>query len=221
MPTTYLLKPSETALIVVDMTNDFLDEGSLMEIPLGHDIMGNLRRLLEHCRAMGSPVIYVRNQWRSDGSDIGRIADVWPGLVDDEGRPRATVCGTRGADVHPDLEPVDGDIIVDKHRQSAFFEREMDSVLRGLGVRTVLITGMATNGCCYQTGVDASFRGYEVVFLSDCTATLPLPDMGFGAFSADVVQRVTLGTFALVYGEVASTAEVLARLAAPTGVASP
>ena len=102
--------------------------------------------------------------------------------------------------------------MVEKHRPSAFFERELDTILRERGIRTVVVTGVATNGCCYATALDANFRGYRVVFVSDATATSVLPDLGFGAFSAEQAQRITLTTVALSVGEVASTDVLLNRI---------
>jgi biuret amidohydrolase len=208
----YELRPETTALLVIDMTNDFALEGSAGEIPAGRDIVPQVRQVIDACHASGAPVIFISHVLRPDGSDVGRMADIWLNLVDDHGRPAALLAGSPGVDVVPDLTPGPHDLRLEKHRASAFFERELDTVLRGLGVSTVIVTGMATNGCCLATALDAGFRGYRVVFASDATATSSLPDVGFGEFTADECQRMTLATVAFSIGEVTSARDIAARL---------
>jgi ureidoacrylate peracid hydrolase len=214
MSPVYSLSPESVALLVIDMTNDFLDEGSPAEIPLGRDIVDPIRSLIDTCHEVGAPVIFTSHVLRPDGSDVGRMADMAIPLVDDRGKPVALAPGSRGVQITDALAPQEGDIVLEKHRSSAFFERELDTVLRGLGVSTVIITGMATNGCCYATALDAGFRGYRVVFVADATATTGVPDAGYGAFSADESQRMTLTIVQFAVGEVASSGSVVERLRA-------
>jgi ureidoacrylate peracid hydrolase len=209
----YDLTTESPAVLVIDMTNDFLTEGAPMEIPIGREIIDNINALTARSREVGVPVIFARHMHRSDGCDIGRMADNWHAMVDEHGKPTTLLAGSAGVRVYNALAPHDSDITIDKHRSSAFFETELDTILRELHVTTVLITGMATNGCCHATALDASYRGYRVVFLSDATATNAMPDFGFGEFSLDTVQRYTLSLVALAIGEVASTDDVVDRLA--------
>ena len=77
---------------------------------------------------------------------------------------------------------------------------------------TLIIGGVATNVCCESTTRDAYFRDFKVIFLSDGNGTISLADAGWGAYSADDVQRYTLTNIATFYGEVAPISEVLERI---------
>jgi ureidoacrylate peracid hydrolase len=208
----YELLAATTALLVIDMTNDLVVDGRAGQIPSGQEIVEPLSALVEACHEAGAPVIFISHVLRPDGCDVGRMADTLENLVDYSGMPLALRSGSFGVQFIDELEPQLDDIILEKHRASAFFERELDSILRGLRISTVLITGVSTNGCCLATALDAAFRGYRVVFVSDATAAAELADVGFGAFSADECQRMTLTTVAAAVGEVATTDEVVDRL---------
>ena len=84
------IDPKHTAVIVVDMQNDFVAPGAALETPMGHDILPNLKRILDHARKTGMRVIYTTHVHRRDGSDMGLYGEIWPpiemraGLVDGE-----------------------------------------------------------------------------------------------------------------------------------------
>jgi ureidoacrylate peracid hydrolase len=84
------------------------------------------------------------------------------------------------------------EIIVKKHRYSAFYGTDLEIILRGLGIDTVVIAGVTTENCCHATARDALFRDYKVVFLSDATATFDYPDVGQGGMTAAEVYHATL-----------------------------
>lgn len=213
MPVEYDLSAGNAALLVVDMQNDFLAEGAPLELPVGRDIIENVNALIERCHVLGIPVLFVQQVFDPSGADVGRMADNGAPLLDEHGRPRTLRAGTSGAEVYPLLAHADSDIRIEKHRQSGFFETNLDTVLRGLATKTVLIAGIASNGCAWATAMDAMYRGYQVVFLGDATACRGMPDVGYGAFSAETLHAVTLTLATFAVGEVASTADVLSRLA--------
>ena len=104
--------------------------------------------------------------------------------------------------------------MITKHRYSAFYGTDLEIVLRGLGVTTVVVAGVTTENCCHATARDALFRDFRVVFLSDATATADYPDRGYGAMSADEVHRATLVVLAASTAEVIPTETFVARATA-------
>jgi ureidoacrylate peracid hydrolase len=189
---------SRSALIVVDMQNDFLVEGAPLEVEAGRTIIPELKRTIDFCREFGIPVIYTSHVHRRDGSDLGLFKfneAIASGDALSEGEP--------GAEIYPDIGPRPDELVIKKHRFSAFYGTDLELVLRGLGVDTVVISGVTTENCCHATARDAMFRDFKVIFLSDATATFDYDDVGQGALSADEVHRSTL----VILGQ--STADVM------------
>lgn len=213
----YPVSTGSTAFLIVDMTNDFLEPGVPGECSPGREILPLLAAVADACRDAGAPVIYTSHMHRADGSDMGRMADTYVNLVDEQRRPITLIEGTRGVQVVEQLAPRPGEIVIRKARYSAFFNTDLEIVLKNKNISTLIIGGVATNGCCESTARDAMFRDYRVIFLSDGNATRDLPDVGFGPIGRDVIQRVVLSTLAAGTCEVASAADVIGRLRAATG----
>jgi nicotinamidase-related amidase len=207
------IEPSKTALIVVDMQNDFVAPGAPMQSPAGLAMVPHLQRALACCREQGIPVIYTAHVHRTDGCDMGLLGHAPP-----IARRDALVAGSAGAAIFPEIAPRDDEIVIPKHRFSAFYGTDLEIILRGLGVTTVVITGVTTENCCHATARDAFFRDFQVVFLSDATATGDYPDLGYGSMSADEVHRATLITLAGSTADVITTETFIARAAAASGV---
>ncbi len=199
------IQANRTALIVVDMQNDFLLPGAALETPMGRDIYPSVKRLLAHARHSGMKVIYTVHAHRADGSDRGMFAEVWPPIA----TGACLVDGRPGVDIVADLKPEEDETIVKKHRYSAFFGTDLDMILRAANIDTVAITGVTTENCCHATARDAMFNGYRVAFISDATGTFDYPDAGFGALAATEVHRVTLGILAVSTAHVMSTSEFI------------
>lgn len=204
------LNVERTAVIVVDMQNVFCKPDGALYVPSTAGIIDNIKQLSGAARAAKMPVIYLRHIVRGDGSDSGRMKDMYPNT--DEILKR----GTEGVEVIDELAPVPGDIIVDKLFYSGFHDTDLDTILRVHDVNTVIICGTVTNVCCETTVRDAAHREYKVVFLSDGNAAMDYPDLGWGAVSAEEIQRLTLTTIAYEFGQVASTGEVIAEINAKT-----
>jgi biuret amidohydrolase len=202
------LDPSRTALIVVDMENDFVAPGAPMETPAGRAMLPNLKRTIAFCRERGIPVIYTTHAHRRDGCDMGLFDDLWPPIASRAG----LVDGEPGIDIYPEIAPHPDEIVVKKHRYSAFYGTDLEIVLRGLGTDTVVITGVTTENCCHATARDAMFRDYKVVFLSDATGTFDYPDVGQGGMSADEVHRATLIILSVSTAHVMTTEEFMTRV---------
>jgi ureidoacrylate peracid hydrolase len=170
-------------------------------------MLPTLKRVLSFCREQGVRVIYTTHAHRRDGCDMGRFADLWPQVKNRTG----LVDGESGIEIYPELAPRADEIVIRKHRYSAFYGTDLEIILRGLGVEAVVITGVTTENCCHATARDALFRDYKVVFLSDATATFDYPDVGQGKMSADEVHRATLVILAVSTAHVMTADEFMER----------
>jgi nicotinamidase-related amidase len=209
-------RADNTALLVIDLQNDFVAPGAPYECPGGRDVVHAANGLIAACREQGIPVIFTAIMHRPDGSDLGAVRYLHP--LTAEGA--ALREGTPGVEFYRELDVRPGDHVIRKRRYSAFFGTELDTLLRNLGVDVVIVAGVATNVCCDSTARDAFFRGYKVIFLADGNATIPL-DSEWGSFSADEVQRYTLATTSAFFGEVAPVVEVLERVRAAAAEPTP
>ena len=204
----FAVDPERTALVVIDMQNDFVRQDAPYESPAAREMIDDLNRLIGACRAHDIPIIFTAHAHRSDGSDLGAVKHIHP--LTAEGR--ALKAGTEGVQLYPKVDVADTDHVFEKRRYSAFFATDLELLLRNLGVDTLIIGGVATNVCCESTTRDAYFRDFKVIFLSDGNGTISLADAGWGAFSSEDVQRYTLTNIATFYGEVAPISEVLERI---------
>jgi nicotinamidase-related amidase len=142
------------ALLVVDMVNDFVT--GVFGNPRSQAMVPRLAAVLTQVRAAGVPVIYC-----SDSHLAG--VDVELTIHKDH-----AIRGTWGAEIVPALAPAPSDYSLTKRRYSAFFGTELEALLRELGIDTVILTGVATNGCVRHTAADAFFHGFKVVVVTDC-----------------------------------------------------
>jgi ureidoacrylate peracid hydrolase len=210
------IDPRTTALIVVDMQNDFVAPGAPMQSPAGLSMVPTLERALACCREHGIPIIYTAHVHRPSGVDQGLLAHA-PAV----GCGDALVAGSPGAAIFPEIAPRDDEIVIPKHRFSAFYGTDLEIILRGLGVTTVVITGVTTENCCHATARDAFFRDFQVVFLSDATATGDYPDLGYGGLSADEVHRATLVILARDTADVMTTESFISRVSSAASSTEP
>jgi biuret amidohydrolase len=190
---------SRTAIIVVDMQNDFVAPSAVIQTQAARAMVPKLAEALDMCREAGIRVIYTAHVHRSDGCDMGLFDDIHPPIANRD----ALIDGTPGVEIYPALAPRPGEHVIKKHRYSGFFGTDLDIILREWGIDTVIISGTTTENCCHATARDAMFRNYRVVFLSDATATNDCPDRGFGPMPNADVHRATLAILA------ASTAHVM------------
>ena len=201
------IDPARTAVIVVDMQNDFVAPGASMETPMGQELMPRLQALLKHAREVGMKVIFTAHVHRRNGCDMGLYGEIWPPIDERAG----LVDGEPGADIYPDVAPVGDEVVVKKHRYSGFFGTDLDIILRTEGIETVAVTGVTTENCCHATARDAMFNGYRVAFIADATGTVDYPDVGFGDIPAAEVHRVTLGVLGVSTAHVMNTQEFIQK----------
>jgi biuret amidohydrolase len=202
------IEPNKTAMIVVDMQNDFVAKGAAMETPAARAVVPKLAQALKICRDSGIKVIYTAHVHRRDGSDMGLFDDMHPPIANRD----ALVDGSPGVEIYPELAPATGEHIIKKHRYSGFFGTDLDIILREWGVDTVIVSGTTTENCCLATARDAMFRNYRVVFLSDATATYDYPDCGFGAMPNADVHHATLVILAASTAHVMSVDDMRSRI---------
>jgi ureidoacrylate peracid hydrolase len=149
--------PEKTAVLVVDMLNEFLEEGGVMVLPEGRDLYGPLTRLFETARGARVPVIWVCDEHPEQDKEFDK-------------RIPHCIEGTWGARVVDALKPEEGEYRVRKRRYSGFYETDLDLRLRELGIHTLITTGIVTNICVRSTVHDAFFRGYKVIVPTECVA---------------------------------------------------
>ena len=149
--------PSRSAVLVVDMLNDFLEPTGAMPLPDGERLYAPIGRLLASARAHGSAVIWVCDTHP-------------PGDREFDKRSEHCLGGTWGAQIVEALHPPDDEYRVAKRRYSGFYETDLDLRLRELGVAHVILAGVVTNICVRSTAHDAFFRGYDVIVVEDCVA---------------------------------------------------
>jgi ureidoacrylate peracid hydrolase len=183
--------PSSTAVIVVDMQNDFGSEGGMFH-RAGLDISGirsciaPTARVLALARGAGVKIVYLKMGFRPDLADMGsedapnRVRHLNFFRVGEAasvpGRGRVLIQGDWGTQIVDELAPGPSDTIVEKHRFSGFFETELDAILKSWSIRYLIFIGCTTSVCVESTMRDAFFREYLSVLLADCAAE-PLGDI--------------------------------------------
>jgi biuret amidohydrolase len=197
---------TKTALIIVDMENDFVAEGAPLRATMAPAVVPPLQRALAHARQTEMRVIFTTHAHRHDGCDMGVYGSLWPPLVEHV----ALVDGDQGIEIYDELKPLPHEVVIKKRRYSAFYGTDLDIILRSSGMEAVIITGVTTENCCHATARDALFHNYGVIFLSDATGTFDYPDLGYGAMSAAEVHRASLIILAMSTAHVMTVDEMIA-----------
>lgn len=188
------LNPKKAALLVIDMQNDFINQGSMVYTPMAEAIVPNLKRLISACRKAKVPIIYTAHVHQDPKVDGGMMADWWPELRD----KKVLVAGSKGAEIHSEIAPKPNEKIIYKHRYSAFYNTDLEIILRGLGVTDLIISGVMTNICCESTTRDAFFRDFRIFFLADGTGSIN-----------DDLHLSTLRTLAYAFAYVTTVKEII------------
>jgi nicotinamidase-related amidase len=200
------LAPERSALVVVDMQNDFVREGAPQEVPAARDTIRVIASLLEDFRGAGRPVMYTRFtagpkptllwKWSPEcgpeqrscwPGEVRRYAD-WPELLE-------------GHAVIDELKPLMGDPVVDKYGYGGFHNTNLEDVLRAHGVSQIVLTGTVTQICVEETAREGFHRGLEVVVVRD----------GVSSFD-DELAGATLRNLEMKFGRVEPANAVLAAV---------
>ncbi len=168
------LVAKKTALIIQDMQNDVVSEGGAFAdsgAPAhakSQNVVANLRMLAQAARKAGVPVIHVHYIVNPGAPGVKQNAPIFWGIRGNS----AVVRGTWGAEPVAGLEPEKGDFMIEKTRMNGFYNTDLDNLLRGLGVETIIITGAWTNMSVEHSARHGADAGYQVVVASDGTSTI-------------------------------------------------
>ncbi|NOX53530.1 MAG: cysteine hydrolase [Planctomycetes bacterium] len=162
------IAPLHTALVLVDMQNDFVHDEGVFVKKWGKTnrwikpIVEPCRRLLDAARAADVVVIHLRVI-----NDLARNPSSWHNFW---GPPACVIEGTWGAEFIDELKPGDGEIVITKYTYDGFFGTPLDSVLKKLGVRTLVFAGIDSDVCVRDTAAHGFALGYTPVFAREALA---------------------------------------------------
>jgi ureidoacrylate peracid hydrolase len=203
--------PNRTVLLVIDPVNDFLSEGgAAWELTKNtvklHNVVENMKRAIDGARQHGIPVIfgpmaYTEEDYADESlqrrTGINRIMF----------ERKMFLAGSWGADFHPDLQPLDDEIVLLPHKGTDVMQTDFPEHLERLGTTHMVIIGMTANLCCESTGRHAAEAGFDVTYLSDAVGSESLP-------SYEAAVRIS---FPMVGNAVMKVDEFLAALQDPAG----
>jgi nicotinamidase/pyrazinamidase len=170
------MEKKRSALLVIDMLEDFVRPGAPLEVPQTRKILPAIARRISRTRREGDLVVYVCDSHGKNDPEFARMG--WP--------PHA-VAGTKGAAVASAIAPEPGDVVVEKKTYSGFFRTTLQTVLRRHGIRSVSLAGCVTHICILYTAADAAMRGYDVTVNESLVAGL---DGKSHRFALDQMEKV-------------------------------
>jgi nicotinamidase-related amidase len=172
--------PKTTALIVIDMQRDFVEEGGFGTL-LGNDV-SLLRAAIKPCQALlkaarqaGLRVLHTREGHDPSMSDCAPTkkarGNLKTGIGDSGPMGRILIRGEKGHGIIPELQPLPTEAVIDKPGKGSFYGTDLDLILRNYGISTLLVCGVTTEVCVTTTVREANDRGYECVVASDAVAS--------------------------------------------------
>ena len=198
---------AKTAVLVVDMQNDFGAKGGMFDLA-GSDLsviqqtVAPCVRIVAAARTIGLPIVYLKTAHSPDFVDMGREGSrywqmcqrlkIGETTVAPNGEPsRILIEGTWNTEILPELSPSPNDLVITKKRFSGFYETTLDERLRELNVDTLIVIGCTTSICVESTIRDAYFRDYICVLPADCTGQPKRPGSSIGSHEAslEIIER--------------------------------
>lgn len=194
----FTVDPRRSALIVIDMQNAFVAEGAPFETPGARTMLPRLERLIRFAREHSMPIVWTQSDHRPPYG--GLMLRKFPVIREE----RVLWAGEPSFDMYPNmLQPEEGalEYRIVKHKFDAFFETNLDAILRYHDVDTLIVTGTATNACCESTARTAFMRDYQVAFPSDANATFD-----------PAMHEATLRNIELLFGRVMTSDDLLSEM---------
>jgi nicotinamidase-related amidase len=160
-----MMMTKDTALIIIDMQNDFVVPGAPMCVAGALATIPNIVKVLNQFRKVQCPVFFVVREHRGDGSDveITRRESFLSGKS-------YCIPGTTGWEIVEELKPTKGEYRVVKKRYSSFMNTELDFMLRRLGIKNIVVCGTQYPVCVRTTIFDGVALGYNVVLVTDAVS---------------------------------------------------
>src|SRR5580698_10430761 len=166
----------KTAILIMDCQNDIVHENGKMAAMSGgvmakgikeRGVLGTIARLADAARRAKILVIHVRHAYRPDYLDAPQNTPILASMKTNE----ILKDGTWGSEIHQDLTPLPGDVVITKTRVNSFYASPLEGILSAQGITHLVLTGIATDGVVEGTARDGVDRGYYVVIPDDCCAT--------------------------------------------------
>lgn len=157
------IRVQKAALLVIDMQQFFLNPASPTFTAGGLAIIPILKQLIAAFRKEGCPVIYTKHVHHPQGLDAGIMGWWWEGMC---------IEGSPESEIHTEITPLPNEKVILKHRYSAFYNTDLETVLRCLKTEDLVISGIMTNMCCESTARDAYYRDFRVFFPADGTGSI-------------------------------------------------
>jgi len=151
--------PTKTALIIVDMQNDFVKEGGTLVVPDAEATVPTIKGLLDSARESGIKVVFTQDTHNEGDPEW----EIWPEHVRE---------GSWGWEIVEELKPLEDEVVIRKVRYDAFYGTHLDHFLRIWEVDTLIICGTVANICVHYTAASAALRWYGVIIPKDATSAL-------------------------------------------------
>ena len=194
------LAPRRSALVVIDMQNDFCAPGGYVDAVMGKDVSAAaallpvLNSLIAHARGAGVPVVWVRADYGHAAIPSSMLAKQLRAGIHAE----CCAAGTWGADWFG-VAPLPTEPVVTKHTYSGFHDTDLDAVLRGKQIETLVFAGVQTQICVESTVRDGHSRGYDCIVPADAVAS-----------HTPMLHDATLMNVRFLFGDVSDSATILA-----------
>ncbi|MDX6708310.1 MAG: hypothetical protein QOF69_1005 [Solirubrobacteraceae bacterium] len=160
------LDPASTALVIIDMQNDFVRDEGTLQVQDAPDTVTAISRLLDLARESGMRVVFSQDTHDPGDPEF----DIWPAHA---------LRGTWGWQMIDELAPREGELVVQKVRYDAFYGTELDHMLSLWNVKTILLCGTVANICVHYTAASAALRWYDVVIPKDAVSAVEPCDLEF------------------------------------------